>query len=450
MEPTNELAASVKESVTTIPKEKLHSDHGFSSVKVTSFTPDQITEACAKQVSSSIADGPTSEATKYIGRGLFSKAGLVLKSEDGRRQTVAIMTKSTGVPEVVRTSWPKYQNHTAENFFLSNEQRQTGDVREGLIQKADFAGLALKEDQSLDAEKSLQLHNLGAKVRLPLAGWQVDSFQVFDSQTNTYIDRDLRWFQENGYKGTELYQSAWGMSCPLRLEDVNNFLTHAVAGESVNIKAVDTFLDGMMTFAKADTSVEYQVLYKRWQDRLNKGTALDQAECANMLEDFGVALSMTMGKNYDVLHKNNLAHGNLHDQNISFFGELCDNSNVHEGTMKIGRAPENSQDIAGFRLALLKYGQIIAQLRGQDPFKQSVEVRQYVENTFYTSLRESWGSYADYCQKEWQEEIDNVVQLNRDSYTQRLMEVYGEATEREIQGMAVNALGGQEWPFGKS
>ena len=40
--------------------------------------------------------------------------------------------------------------------------------------------------------------------------------------------KDIAWFKEHGYDGEVLYQSAWGMTCPLRIEDINDMLSEAV------------------------------------------------------------------------------------------------------------------------------------------------------------------------------------------------------------------------------
>ena len=288
------------------------------------------------------------------------------------------------------------------------------------------------------------LHELGAKVRMPFAGWSVDSFSVGGEE------RNIDWFREQGFSGNELYQSAWGMSCPLRLEDVSDYLIQAMPNEdAIDGETIDRLLIALLELAQTDKSQEYQGLYEKWQEKVVTVHEFTNNERANVLEDFGIALCKTMGRNYEMMYKNNLRHGNLHPQNISFFGELCDNSTVDKGLLEVGLAPENSADIDGFRKALFNLSSNVAKLRGVNPADDTIKVYSHREAVFFETIKQSWPSYENFCDARNEVDIDKAVEDMGWYYRESLASEYHEEeiTEEMVREVALKKLGGFNRPF---
>lgn len=371
---------TAKEMVIPIPRERIHPDADFPAMTFKGFTGEdgkpnpELAYGLAKQVvDDRTVQGDelvtsTSEATKFLGRGLISKPAIALETTDGTRTISCIKTKPTGMPRVARTSWSDYKGQKTP-FFYHIPSQPHGDQRTDLVKREAFLGLGshLVERNRLDAKNSLLLHKRGVKVRLPIAGRKIDSLKVWDDSTSQLVDRDAAWFKQQGFKDDELYQSDWGLSCPITFEDINSFLLDQTR-EQINFPKINEFVDNLMQLARQDNTPEYQALYGRWQKRFTEKRPFSQDETILILEDFGVALSQTAGKNYEGMYnggEGHYTHGVLHDQNISFFGEFCDNFTVEEGLLEVGLAPENSADIDGLRKALRQYAAVILRMKGE-------------------------------------------------------------------------------------
>lgn len=439
------LAGISKESTIPISPEKIHLDDEFSSVEA-NLSSAEIAEIYAQQITDGGFDAEKGQlllATIRSGRSGFSEPTVILETADGTRRTASVFIKSIGVPLAVRERWAAYKGKNTPFFYFQPKHPQ-GDIQEDLTREEAFLGVAIKKDQKLDAERSVMLHDFGVKVRIPLAGWNVDSFTVGGEE------RDIDWFKEQGWYGDELYQSAWGMSCPLRLEDVNDYLIEAMPNEiAIDGEAIDQLLIALLDLAQTDKSQEYQELYEKWQERVATGHEFTNNERADLLEDFGIALCKTMGWNYGVMYQNNLQHGNLHSQNISFFGELCDNSTVGEGLLEIGLAPENSADIDGFRQALFNLSSDITKLRGINPIYDTAKVYSHRETVFFETVKESWPSYEKFCKARNEADIDKAVEGMGWYYRESLANEYREEeiTEEMVRGVALKKLGGFNRPF---
>jgi hypothetical protein len=85
-------------------------------------------------------------------------------------------------------------------------------------------------------------------------------------------ERDVSWFQKQNFSGNEIYQSAWGMTCPLRFEDVNDYLSNCTVwseasnGFEIDVESIDRLLYFLLETAKTDRSQEYQTLYTKWNE----------------------------------------------------------------------------------------------------------------------------------------------------------------------------------------
>lgn len=419
---------TAKEMVIPIPREKVHPDPDFPVMTFKGFTDEdakpnpELAYGLAKQVVDERAvrgDGvivSTSEATKFLGRGLTSKPAMTLETTDGKRTISCIKTKSTGMPRIARESWQDYRGQETP-FFYHVPSQPHGDQRMDLVKREAFLGLGshLVERNRLDAKNSLILHKRGVKVRLPVAGRKIDSLKVWDDSASQLVDRDAAWFKQQGFKDDELYQSDWGLSCPITLEDTNDFLLKQMrqTEEQIDFPQINEFVDNLMQLARQDKTPEYQALYGRWQKRFAENRPLSQDETILVLEDFGVALSQTAGKNYEGMYNGGEGHytqGVLHDQNISFFGEFCDNFTVKEGLLEVGLAPENSADIDGLRVALREYAQIILLLKGEPyDLNMSGKAQTFAEKKFYPKIIENWPSYRKYCDEAYQQKVEKYI-----------------------------------------
>lgn len=470
--------STAKEAVIFIPREKVHPDPDFPVMLFRGFTDGngmpnpELVYGLAKQVIDDRTvqgDGivtSTSEATKFSGRGLTSKSVMTLETTDGMRTISSIKTKSTGMPRIARVSWQDYKDRKTP-FFYHVPTQPHGDQRTDLVKRKAFLGLGshLVERNRLDAENSLLLHKRGVKVRLPIAGRTIDSLKVWDDSTSQLVDRDVAWFKQQGFKDDELYQSDWGLSCPITLEDTNDFLLNQTR-EQINLSKIGEFVISLMQLARQDKTPEYQYLYHKWQKRLVRGESLSQDETISALEDFGIALSQTAGKNYEGMYnggKSHYTHGVLHDQNISFFGEFCDNFTVKEGLLEVGLAPENSADIDGLRKAFKRYAAVILRLKGE-PYDLDMigKAQAFAEEKFYPEIIENWPSYEEYCSKAYRQEIEKCVleiadrlKIGDDFIVSQYEEVrmdsrYERALENDvIYRIAEKRIGLPVYPFGE-
>jgi hypothetical protein len=338
------------------------------------------------------------------------------------------------MPEVVRRKWKEYQGVT-EPFFYT-KKISGGDVPTGLLGKDEYMGLALKEDQRLDAQNSLRLHKAGAKVRIPLGGWQVKELRVGGEW------RDVEWFKAQGYEGGELFQSAWGMTCPLRLEDINGMLTQAVAiGKDPS--RLDPVLRELIRLAGKDQSRPYQELAAKWSDGIDIST-LSSEQRVEMWTDFGIALCRTMGQNFEALQRAGLVHGNIHDQNISFFGELCDCSTVKEGLLRSAGAQKIGDDVDSFADGMRAFADRILQMQGVNTWEESQKVREMLDSVFYPRVREGWQSYGEWIKINTEQLISDFQK--RSEVRSRLAESYGESdvTEKMVTDEILRRTGGED------
>ena len=272
----------------------------------------------------------------------------MLQTTDGIRTFVSIKTKPTGVPDIVRKSWDDYKGK-AEPFFHHVPTQPHGYTRTDLVKREAFLGLGfhVKERQRQDAANSLLLHRIGVKTRLPISGWNVDAFMVWDDLEQKLVPRDVEWLKQQGLDDDELYHATWGLSCPITLEDVNDFLSFTVnLPEEHATPVFIEFVTVMKDLAQKDIFPKYQVLSEELKAVFNNGNELDLKQVAEVLKMFGLALARTAGRNFERMYRNDTGksytHGVLHDQNISFFGEWCDSFTLHEGLIEVGLAPENS------------------------------------------------------------------------------------------------------------
>lgn len=417
-----------KQRVIKLSREQVVPDKDFPSVPSALETP---LNDFAVQVAD-LLETDTNEymiATNKSGRQLFTEP--VYNIEYGGRQLTTVMIKSTGMPEVVRRYWEEY-HEAAEPFFFA-KKISGGDVPTGLLGKDEFMGLALKEDQRLDAENSLRLHKAGVKVRVPLGGWQIKDFRVGGQQ------RNIEWFKAQGYEGEELFQSAWGVTCPIRLDDINAMLTETVCVEKDPSK-LDPVLQKLIEIAKKDQSKPYQELAIKWGDI---GSTLTDEQRVAIWTDFGIAISKTMGQNFEALQKAGLSHGNIHDQNITFFGEICDCSTVKEGLLRSGGPQKIGDDVDSFADGMRQFCDRLLTMQGIDTWKESQKVIKMLDTVIYPQVRNEWRGYEDWVKTNTQQLIDD--QQRRSEVKSRLAESYGEQDVNEdmITGEILRRTGGE-------
>jgi hypothetical protein len=452
----------VSERMLMIQQEKVHPDPDFPAVQTSRYMAeeqDRMAYQYAFQAVDSRYQGDTTataEVTKFSGRAVYKDNRVVLETADGRRTVRVMKIKPSGVSGLVRDSWPDYQGQQSP-FFHHEPKNPFGDQRQDLVKKADFLGLAYPGDMKGDAINSLIFHERGIKSRLPIAGWSVDSFKVWDEDKGELVDRDITWFRDQGFGGDELRQAAFGLSIPITGEDANSILNEHMFGTEINDKGVREFIATVVDYAKDDKTEEYQALYAKWKDRLS-GEPLTRDEMVVALEDFGVALSVTMGRNYHLAFTpdkdgKRYTHSNLHDQNFSFFGEWADNSNAHEGLLEIGLAPENSADISGFNMFLQGYAKAILRLKhGENwsPYNNENEVRQYVETKFNSAVREAWPSYKEYCDLNYESKFQKKWDEGYSRIKDDLAYYHGEehVTDKMIEERVQESIGRKEFPFG--
>ncbi len=417
-----------KQPVIKLSEEQIDPDQSFSSVPPTIGL--SLNEFAIQVADSTCKD--TNEcmiATNKSGRQLFTDSGYDIEYEG--RQLTTVLVKSTGMPEVVRRRWEEYQDAT-EPFFYA-KKISGGDVPTGLLGKDEYMGLALREDQRLDAENSLRLHKAGVKVRIPLGGWQVKELRVGGQW------RDVEWFKTQGYEGEELFQSAWGMTCPLRLEDINGMLTQAIAVDR-DPSSLDPVLEELLQLAKRDQSQPYQELVAKWGGDIS---TLTNDQRVTIWTDFGIALSRTMGQNFEALQKAGLVHGNIHDQNITFFGELCDCSTVKEGLLQSAGAQKIGDDVDSFADGMRVFADRILQMQGVDTWKESQKTREMLDNVFYPQVKQGWQSYEQWVKINTEQLLTNPEK--RSEFRSRLAESYGESdvTEDMITEEIIRRTGGK-------
>lgn len=303
----------------------------------------------------------------------------------------------------------------------------------GLLGKDEYMGLALRKDQILDAENSLRLHKAGVKVRIPLGGWQVKEFRVGGQW------RGVAWFKGQGYEGEELFQSAWGMTCPLRLDDINGMLTQAVDVDR-NPSSLDPVLRELLQLARRDQSQPYQELVSKWSGDIS---TLTNDQRVAIWTDFGIALCRTMGQNFEALQRAGLVHGNIHDQNITFFGELCDCSTVKEGLLQSAGAQKIGDDVDSFADGMRVFADRILQMQGVDTWNESQRVREMLDNVFYPQVKQGWQSYEQWVKINTDQLIADP-EIRREVKS-RLAKSYGESgvTEDMITEEIIKITGGE-------
>jgi len=206
--------------------------------------------------------------------------------------------------------------------------------------------------------------------------------------------------------------------------------------------------------AQKDISPEYKQLCKDIKVQMDNIENSSREELANFLKEFVMALAKTSGRNYQQMYQNDLGkqytHGVLHDQNISFFGEFCDNFTVKEGLLEIGVAPENSADMSGLISALRQLSMFILILKGE---KRDIDLSfkgdQYSDAEFFPIIRKSWPSYEKCCIDIHQAEIDRFMEVSK-GYIESKLDFMGEdITNENIREFAEKKIGRIYWPFGE-
>ncbi|MCB9813238.1 MAG: hypothetical protein H6772_02410 [Pseudomonadales bacterium] len=421
--------------VTKLDQEQVEDDDSFPRIEgslepLSTKYAVQVADSSTTKITDNLSHHRMMIATPRSGRQLNE----LLDAEIiyGGRAISTIMIKGTGVPNIVRETWVDYAGQDDPFFFT--EKQTGGETATGLIAKNEMMGPALKEDQVEDARNSLVLHNAGVKVRIPLGGWEVKSFVIAGEQ------KDIAWFKEHGYDGEVLYQSAWGMTCPLRIEDINDMLSEAVYVNN-NPKLLDDLLKELLVFAQKDKSKPYVDLSKKWKDILDLDNfELDEDTRVQLWTDFGIALCETMGSNFDSMHKANLKHGNAHDQNISFFGELCDNSTVSEGLLVSGGDQKIGDDIDSFADGMRRFNDRVLAMSGVNTFDE-FELVQEALDKYKQAVRKNWISY-----EEWVKTSTGLLVSdndNRNRAENELNEYQNEVDEYDISRQILRKTGGE-------
>lgn len=393
------------EEVELISSSKCQVDPDFPSLLE---VDDPLSHAVQIVDRSGLEANSTRNASIFSGRALFEKPLQSQQRLGSWDKKSVFLVKSTGVPRCVRRRWKTYGQEKPPFFFGGQEAE--GDTQLSLTKTETFHGLATKEDQVADALGSVALYRAGARVRMPIAGWSVSELH------NNGATLTINELKAMGFKGDEIYQSLWAISCPFRLEDVCAYLESALKHPEV-MAQLDTFIQVLFIFVKNSSDSRYQTLVNTYgEDVISAGKdkkQLSSDTISAILVQFGVVLCSIMGENFDAMYKADLTHGNLHDQNITFFGELCDNSTVKSGKLQIGLAPENSADIDGFRSGMRKFSLLI--LRLSLPEATVEQANKMLENAFFPALRRGWQTYDQFVTDQMQLQTERIRKKQQQS-----------------------------------
>lgn len=176
----------------------------------------------------------------------------------------------------------------------------------------EIFGTSSREDQYLDAQKSLLLNDMGFACRIPLVGGYLKTMYTEDGE------EDIEKLIKEGKisEAERPYISMWSMETPFRLSE----LSTKIRRDENELRAFLIEATKFTRYIKRENVMNFS--QKIFQKIESNGST---AELLYLWLDF-ISSSLLEVKNK--IEKNKIKHNNLHVQNISLHGELCDNSEI--------------------------------------------------------------------------------------------------------------------------
>jgi hypothetical protein len=251
-----------------------------------------------------------------------------------------LFVKGTGRSKGSVAEW-----NTAAPFYIpTQDERESGIL---LGYEPTFVGINSRKDQLRDAEMSRKLKALGIKCRVPLAG-----FYLEEIETEKGVEKVEQLVKDGRMAENERpYMSYWAMETPFRAEDlceivcegdetqIREFMINA-ARYTQNVKDKSTEQFGKNLRSLIQEGAPTEKLLEQWTEFL-----LDQLE--PQLEKMAAA---------------GLLHKNLHTQNVSLHGEICDNGDmislINKNAVKYGMLADINVFFDGFSKIWENFGRV--------------------------------------------------------------------------------------------
>lgn len=252
--------------------------------------------------------GPVMEHTSSMGRAGFFREELLI----GDRLCNIVLVKGTGVPlEFRRESVSQVELGIRAPYSVHS--RNEGAV---LMTNNEIPGLAVRDDQTLDAQYSLLLDSYGIKSRIPLGGYYLESLETESGQESVV---DLK--NQGLLKKDEVpYISLWAMETPYRVFDLVEII------DKGSDKEIRNFLIDAAQYTTGDNNV-YIEFSQNFNDLLSS-----DASTPELLELWTDFILSNCTETYSKLHSKWLGLVSGHDHNISLHGEVCDSSQIVTAT----------------------------------------------------------------------------------------------------------------------
>ncbi len=247
----------------------------------------------------------------------------------------------------------------------SDSPYRTDDRFEG--EGGSVSGHLSVSEARKDAEATLKAINMGVRTRVPIAGFLLDEVmvngQVISSEEFIHqfrtpkIKESQNIYLKDGAHAEHPYLIEYLTRNPFKNLDILFLLQKAITQRFINPELMLALMVGVKTW-QSDNLKQYRDLGNKWKEPLEK-RRLSPQETYFIVVDAIIAQQQVMAENLARLHGNNLHHGNLHGQNISFFsGELSDFVTMNKGNL-LGEMDDDvdiyAEDIERFKEILIQF-----------------------------------------------------------------------------------------------
>jgi hypothetical protein len=218
-----------------------------------------------------------------------------------------LFVKGTGKSKVSISEWT-----TLAPFEIPSDQKKDLGKEQGY--EPPLIGINTREDQIRDAEMSIKLRDLGIKSRLPLTGFFLEEIEMENGVVKVeqlvkdgIIAEDERpylsyWAMETPYRVSDLYSM---ISNNRKETEIRDFLVNATR-YTQNLKDRTTNYFGLNLRSLIQEEAPTEKLLEQWTEFI-----LNQVE-----------------PQFEKMAAAGLVHNNMHAQNISLHGEICDNGDM--------------------------------------------------------------------------------------------------------------------------
>lgn len=182
----------------------------------------------------------------------------------------------------------------------------------------EVLGMTIIDDARLDGERSLEMHRLGIRSRLPIATFKILAVPIDGKLVSLEELVDKGWPIKLDEENWPVI-SCWARRHPLTFRDANWWLMESIP--KIGVEAVSQLMIANFRFLQFQNDPEARHLSDKYQKAKDR-------ERYEIEKSYFIWLARKYGQEMKKLKNHGIIHGMLSDQNISLGVEFSDNSDV--------------------------------------------------------------------------------------------------------------------------